>query len=146
MSTGPVEILVISFPENRFDGSILPRLAEVVENGTITIVDELFVRVDADGEVSFLEIEDAGLDETSALGRLAARIDGLISDDDVDALVEGLAPNSSAAILVFEHTWSKPLASAVRDAGGVMLDSVRVPGSVVDEVMAAMSETTDTTD
>ena len=42
----------------------------------------------------------------------------------------------AAAILVFEHTWVKPLRDAVFAAGGELAESIRVPGPVVSEVLA----------
>ena len=64
---------------------------------------------------------------------------GLLADDDVTQLTAGLAPNSSAAILVFEHTWMKPLRDAVVESGGVLAANFRVPGAVVEEVLAAVA-------
>ena len=50
MALGPVELLVIKFPGNEFRGEIAPALRELVENGTIRIIDLLFIKKDADGK------------------------------------------------------------------------------------------------
>ena len=63
-----------------------------------------------------------------------------MSDEDVESFTDGLEPNSSAAILVFEHTWAKPFRDAVVDAGGILAANVRIPGSVVEEILAAVPE------
>ncbi|WP_022888979.1 DUF6325 family protein [Agromyces italicus] len=140
MTLGPVEILVLAFPENNFSGQILPELAKVVDDETITIIDGLFVRKDADGAVAFFEFEELGASsEVAAIVDVIDRTDGLISDEDVAELTETLEPNSSAAILVFEHTWVKPLRDAIVAAGGQQIDSIRVPGVVVEEVLAAVA-------
>jgi len=136
-----IEILALAFPGNRFNGNILPELSRLVEDETISIVDGLFVTVDAEGEPTFIELDDLDeSEETASLVDLVARFDELISEDDVVQLASGLEPNSSAAILVFEHTWMKPLRDAVVGSGGILLDSVRIPGPVVDEVAAAVAE------
>ena len=141
MPLAAIEILTLAFPGNRFNGNILPELSRLVEDETISIVDGLFVTVDAEGEPSFIELDDLDeSEETASLVDLVARIDELISEDDVVQLATGLEPNSSAAILVFEHTWMKPLRDAVVGSGGILLDSVRIPGPVVDEVAAAVAE------
>ena len=44
---------------------------------------------------------------------------------------EELAPNSSAALLVWENVWAKPVADAIRDAGGELYDYDRIPHEVV---------------
>lgn len=140
MGSGPVEVLVIAFPENNFSGAIIPELAKVVGDGTITIIDGILAIRGADGTVELIEFDE--LDASSDIGSLGAvldRVEGLISDEDVTALTESLEPNSSAAILVFEHTWVRPLRDAVVDAGGVLRDSIRIPGPVVDEVRAAIA-------
>lgn len=141
MPLAAIEILTLAFPGNRFNGNILPELSRLVEDETISIVDGLFVTVDAEGEPSFIELDDLDeSEETASLVDLVARFDELISEDDVVQLASGLEPNSSAAILVFEHTWMKPLRDAVVGSGGILLDSVRIPGPVVDEVAAAVAE------
>ena len=63
-----------------------------------------------------------------------------LADEDVAELAAGLEPNSSEAILVFEHTWAKPLRDAIVDCGGVLADNFRVPGAVVDELLDALAE------
>src|SRR3954469_6492972 len=46
---GPVELLFVQFPGNQFTGEIAPALADLVESGTIRIIDLVFVAKDADG-------------------------------------------------------------------------------------------------
>jgi hypothetical protein len=144
MVHGPVEVLVVAFPGNRFSGTIVPELAKVVENGTITVIDGLFIRSDEAGDVSFVELEEVSAAEGDAsLAGLVQRTEGLISDEDVAELTADLEPNSSAAILVFEHTWALPLRDAIAASGGVLLEDIGVPGPVADEVFDAVSELDD---
>jgi Family of unknown function (DUF6325) len=140
MTLGPIEVVVLAFPENNFTGKILPELNKVVENGTVSIVDGLFIHVNVDGSVDTVEIDelDPG-SEVAALSDLIVGANGLVSNEDVAELTASLEPNSSAAILVFEHTWVKPLRDAVFASGGIMLESLRVPGAVVDEVLEAVA-------
>lgn len=143
MVLGPVEILVLSFPENRFTGGILPELTRLVSSGIITVIDGLLIRRDEAGETAIFEFDELDTNsEVAALSSLVERVEGLISDEDVSELTAGLAPNSSAAILVFEHTWAKPLSDTIVDSGGVLLESIRVPRAAVEEVLAAISEAT----
>jgi hypothetical protein len=76
-----------------------------------------------------------------ALAELFDTIDALISDEDIEALQETLEPDSSAAILVFEHTWAIPFRDAVVDSGGVLAAAVRIPADVVEDVLTALAET-----
>ncbi len=141
MALGPIEVLVISFPGNQFTGEIIPELERLVDNDTISIIDGVLVRKDADGEITFMEFEEMGGNpDADALANLMNQLDSLISDEDVMELAEGLEPNSSEAILVFEHTWAKPLRDAIINSGGVLENDFRVPGLVVEELLAELAE------
>ncbi len=88
MKVGPIEVLVVGFPGNQFNGEILPELERLVSADTIHIVDGLLVRKDADGSVTFLELDDVTSDESVArLSALVDQLEALISDEDVDELV-----------------------------------------------------------
>ena len=134
VAAGPVEIVTIGFEEGRFDGSILEELTKVVEAGTITLIDGVVVRKSGEHEYDLAE-----LSEIPDLQAIAARVTSVLTDDDVDTVAEDLPVGSAAAVLVFEHTWVLPLRDAIVEAGGVLLDSVRIPGLVVDEVLAAIA-------
>ena len=138
---GPIEIVVIAFPGNKFSGEIMPVLNDLVEEDTISIIDGLFVMKDADGNTTYTEFDELGAnDDAAELTEVIDRIEGLLSDDDVEELSADLENNSSAAILIFEHTWVKPLRDAIVNAGGVLLESVRIPGAVVDEVLGSLAD------
>jgi uncharacterized membrane protein len=144
MTLGPVEVLVIAFPGNQFTGEIIPELERLVDNDTISIIDGVLVRKDADGAVSFIEFEELGGNaDAERLAGVMNQLDSLISDEDVEELAASLEPDSSEAILVFEHTWAKPLRDAIVASGGVLTDNFRVPGAVVDEVLDALAELDD---
>jgi hypothetical protein len=58
MSLGPIEMFVVGFPDNGFNGEIAPALSDLVEAGTIRIVDLLFIAKDGDGTVASFEINE----------------------------------------------------------------------------------------
>ncbi|MEM1335947.1 MAG: DUF6325 family protein [Actinomycetota bacterium] len=143
MALGPIEVLVIGFPGNEFSGGILPELERLVEADTISIVDALLVLKGPAGDVEFVEFaEDDANPDAAKLAAILDRVESLISADDVEQLAESLAPDSSAAMLVFEHTWAKPLRDEIMASGGVLAANFRVPGLAVE---ALMNELTDTT-
>jgi hypothetical protein len=128
---GPVQYLIVAFPGNRFTGEIAPALAELVEAGTIRIIDIAFVGKSADGEVAAFELMDLDPEVREGLDRVGATASGLFNEDDLMAAGEELEPDSSAALLVWEDIWATRVAKAIRDAGGVVLDFDRVPHEVV---------------
>jgi uncharacterized membrane protein len=128
---GPVEYMIVAFPGNKFRGEIAPALADLVESGTIRIIDLAFVGKDADGDVVAFELSDLDDDVQQKINSLDPQAGGLLNDDDLMAAAEELEPNSSAALLVWEDLWAAKVAQAIRDADGVVLDIERVPHEIV---------------
>src|SRR5260221_14143829 len=116
MSLGPVELLVVEFPGNQFKGEIVPALKELVEKQMIRIVDFVFVRKEADGTVSSMEINQLDDGEYATFDPIVADVTGLLSDDDIRQLGELLDDNSSAGVVLFLKGGAKSLARAVGEA------------------------------
>jgi hypothetical protein len=141
MSLGPIEVIVAGFPGNRFNGKIMPALQSLVDRDIVSVVDGLLIMKDNEGVITFVELEEIDAnDDAAALAGLLDQTDGLLSDEDVEELATALEPNSSAAALVLEHTWAKPLRDAIVDSDGVLIANFRVPGLVVQEVLDALAE------
>jgi hypothetical protein len=128
---GPVEYLIVAFPGNQFRGEIAPALADLVEAGTIRIIDIAFASKDENGDIAAFELSDLDPEVREGLEKLGATSGGLFNEEDLMAAGEELDPNSSAALLVWENVWAKPVADAIRDAGGELFDYDRVPHEVV---------------
>jgi Family of unknown function (DUF6325) len=137
MALGPVELLVIKFPGNEFKGEIAPALRELVENGTIRIIDLLFIRKDADGTVTANELMDLAPGLYELFDPLVSDIEGLLADNDVQALAGALENNSSAGVLLFENVWATRFRDAVLNANGQLVLAERIPRSVIEAVTAA---------
>ena len=144
MALGPIEILIIEFPGSQFKGEIVPELEKLTANDTISIIDGLLVKKDVNGDVTFVEFDELGInDDASKLAGVVDQLDALISDEDVEAWAAALAPGDSEAILVFEHTWAKPFRDAVVRSGGVLGGNIRLGGEVVEELLAELAELSD---
>jgi hypothetical protein len=128
---GPVQYMAVAFPGNKFTGNITPALVDLVESGTIRIIDLAFVGKDAEGNVIAMELEELDSDAGKAFATLQAEIGDLVNEADLKAIGAELEPNSSAAILVWEDVWATKFVKAVREADGVLLDIQRVPHEVV---------------
>ncbi len=141
MSLGPVEYLVIEFPGNQFKGEIIPALREAVDNGSIRIIDLVFVRKDDQGQVSVMELDDLRLDDLSkdaadAFAPIAKETSTLLSDEDIQKLTDVVDRNSSAAFLLFEHLWAKRFQDALLNAQARVLAGDRIPRERVDAALA----------
>ncbi len=61
----------------------------------------------------------------------------MLTDEDAAAAGEALEPGTSAALLVYENTWAAPFATAVRESGGQLVASGRIP---IQAFIAALDE------
>lgn len=128
---GPVDYAIVAFPGNRFRGEIAPAIADLVEDGTIRIIDIAFVGKDEDGNTVAMELTELDPDIQEALDKAGIEVGGLFNEGDLMDAAEGLEPNSSAALLVWENVWARKVTQAMRDAGGVLLAFDRIPHEVV---------------
>ena len=130
---GPVDYAIIGFPGNKFRGEIAPAIGDLVDAGTIRIIDIAFVGKDSDGSVVAMELLDLDPDVQEGLAKLDIEVSGLFSDEDLIGAAEELEPNSSAALLIWENVWARKVAQSMRDAGGVLLAFERIPHDIVQE-------------
>jgi len=125
MSIGPVEYIILGFPGNQFNGNIAPELAKLIDNGTIRLIDLVFITKDADGNAAVVELEDHH--DVAAFEALDGEIGGVISEEDVEYAAAELEPGSSAALLIWEDVWAKPFVEALRESGAELIEGSRIP-------------------
>ena len=131
---GPVDYIVIEWPDRQPTGEAAPIVADLVDRGIIRVLDLAFIIKAQDGTVAALEIEDlAEMSESFKLFEGASS--GLLGDDDIQEAAKALEPGTSAALLVFENRWAAPFASAIRRSGGQLVANGRIP---VQAVLAAL--------
>src|SRR3954452_2624712 len=133
---GPVEILAVGFPGSKFNGDILPALADLVDQGLIRVLDLVIVKKDDDGTISALELDSLEGDDAEAIIALQVAGVEVLGEDDASTAADVIPNGSTAAVLVWEDVWATRFAKAVRDAGGVLLAHERVPHEVLGEVLA----------
>ena len=128
---GPVDYAIVAFPGNKFRGEIGPAIAELVENGTVRVIDIAFVAKDEEGNAVAMELLELDPDVQEALDSIGIEVGGLLNDDDLMDAAAGLEPNSSAAMIVWENVWARKVAQTIRDAGGELVAFERLPHDVV---------------
>src|SRR5262245_10583971 len=136
---GPVELLVLRFP-HAGTGDVGPALRDLMDAGTVRIVDVLFVNKAADGALTtseVVELDDATL---QAFDPLRGEGSGLLSAQDAEWLADHLEPGASAGLLLIEHTWATAFRDAVAAVGGELLMSDRIPRATVDDLLARARE------
>jgi hypothetical protein len=137
-SIGPVDVAVIAFDGNQFNGDVAPALAALHDSGTVRVIDLAFVRKEADGTTSFIEVGDA--DVAAAFERVNNTQFDLLSDEDLTEIADGLQPSSSAMVIVWENSWLARFATAVRESNGSVLALERIPRENVLRAVAALDE------
>ncbi len=129
---GPVEIVAVAFPSDRIPAGVQASVLEVLAEGTVTLLDLAVVRRSDAGDVEVVEVTDLGDELEITDVELTGA--GLAGEEDLDAVAAGLAPGTSALVLVVEHTWARGVIAATSAADGVVLLSERIPAEVVNEV------------
>jgi hypothetical protein len=124
---GPIDYLVVEFPESKMTGEGLPMLVDLVERGIIRILDLVFIRKDADGSVNAFEIADFDGDGQLDLSVFEGASSGLLDESDLGEAGGVIDAGSSAAILVFENRWAAPFIGALRRGGAQLVAAGRIP-------------------
>jgi uncharacterized membrane protein len=146
MTIGPVQLIVLGFPEPNFHGLILAELERLRASDTVRVIDALAVHKDADGGVEVAHLSNLTDEEAAELGSKVGALIGLgidgdtgmaegaelgaqatadgiavFSDQDAWDVLEEIPNGSAAALLLIEHHWAVPLRDAVMAAGGFRL-------------------------
>ena len=130
MQLGPVEYAVIAFPGSQFNGNVAPALADLVESGTIRVIDLAFVSKDLDGTTHAVELTELAPDVQAVFDAAGVSVNGLLNDEDLMAGADSLEPGSSAALIVWEDLWAKNFTEAVRGSAGVLIERRTIPHEV----------------
>ena len=91
-------------------------LADAVASGTVTLLDLVFVAKDDEGNLRVVEVEEQ--DDRFGLADLVSQDTTLLNDEDIALVAESLDEGTSAAFLVYEHSWARSIAGAVAQGQG----------------------------
>jgi len=133
---GPIDYLVVEWPDRQPTGEAAPYLLDLVDRGLIRIIDLAFIVKTEEGAVEALEISALG-DAAESLLAFEGASSGLLTDDDFTEAGEALEPGTSAALLVYENRWAAPFASAVRRSGAQLVASGRIPVQALEAALDA---------
>jgi hypothetical protein len=142
MASGPVDIVILGFPGNKFTGRIAPAVMDLVESGTIRVLDLLFITKDADGAVATIDLQDLDPDTGPAFLEVTVHAAGALGAEDAEEVADDLPANSSALMIAFENTWARTFVEAARAADAVLIDQIRIPADVVDAALSGSEPAT----
>jgi hypothetical protein len=128
---GPIDYLLVEWTEEQPHGQLAPLLIDLVDRGLVRILDLVFMAKDDDGTVRAIE-----LGELPALAVFDGASSGLVDEEDLQEAGAALEPGTSAALLVYENSWAAPFATALRQSGGQVVSTGRIPIQAVLESLA----------
>lgn len=137
-SYGPADLYVVAFPTERIPQAVRDAVLATLSSGVITLLDLVVARRQADGSTEVVEIENLG-DELD-LTVIQATSTGLIGEEDLDELLADVEPGTSVLVALFENTWARSIAAAVRDSGAEVISAQRIPADVVNEIAELASD------
>lgn len=122
---GPIDYLVVEWPDSRVTGEGFALLMDLVERDVVKILDLVFISKDADGKLTRLE-----LSEVDHASELDARLHGLASDlfdnADIDLVGAEIASGGLAGILMYENLWAVPMWTALEASSARLVGSGRI--------------------
>jgi hypothetical protein len=120
---GPIDYLIMEWSGDQpVTGEVLPLILDLVDRGTIRVLDLAFMSKEHDGSVTALDIAEIA-DGSAFVGASS----GLLGQQDLDEAAAALEPGTVAAVLVWENRWAAPVASALRRSGGQLVATGRIP-------------------
>lgn len=142
---GPIDFVLIEFPENRLTGRAADEVVRLIDNGTIHVYDVLVVGKDQDGAVYALELSEEADDQLGLFAKLGWARTGLLTEDDVAEAGRVLEPGRLAVLIVYENTWAIPFVAAARESGGELIAGARIPAQAVMDALDNLEQLEPTT-
>ena len=135
MPYGPVDFVILAFDGNQFKGEIIPALLDLVNQGTIRLIDLVIVQKDHAGNVTYRELQQSDSTMIRIFDPLKIEVTGMIKKEDLDMVGEKIDNNSTAAALLFENLWAIKFKEAVLNANGRLVMQERIPAEVIAEAV-----------
>jgi hypothetical protein len=120
---GPIDYLIVEWPDQQPNGEALPHLIDLVDRGLVRIIDLAFITKAEDGTVAALNIDELGAEFAVFEGAASS----LLDEGDIAEAGSAIEPGTSAAVLLWENLWAAPLAGALRNNGAQLVARGAVP-------------------
>ena len=145
LTLGPVQMLIVGFQGDNFDGSIMKELQRLKEHDIVRLIDLMFVKKNEEGDLEIAQRSDLDEEEAQQFGAIVGALvgfgaegdegaeygavagaaeleDGHVFDDDAVWYLGDAIPNgTAAAVALLEHRWAIPLRDKIAQAGGLTL-------------------------
>lgn len=135
---GPIDYLAVEWPGGHVTGEGFQLLLDLVERGTIRVLDLEFIAKAADGTVRKVALGDLEHDGQVNVTMWDGASSGLLDQSDLDEVAAAIEPDSLAGILVYENVWAVPMWTALDRSSARLVGAGRI---VADDLLAALDAT-----
>ncbi len=158
MTNGPMQLVVIDFPEATWPIDFADHLDFLREQGTVRLVDAVWVSKDLNGEVNQIRGVDLDCNDAVWSGTLAGALFGTtnvatlrdnelgalaadggefgLGQDDILEIADLIPRGSATAMILIEHLWATGLREVARGANARVI----AQGWVTPATLSAMGE------
>ena len=137
---GPIDYIVIEWPNEQPTGEAIPLILDLVDRGIIRLLDIAFLGKDANGSVYAIDLAEIAAAE-AGFDAFDGAASGLIGPEDLEEAAAVLEKGTSAAVMIWENRWAAPVAIALRRSGGQLVASGRIPVQAMVAALDAIEST-----
>lgn len=128
---GPIDFVALEFPGGRLAAAGFDQLLSLVDRGVIGILDVEFVSA-GDGAPRRIDVSELAVPERVDLSAWIGASSGLLDDTDLAEIVAAMAPDSIAAVIIYENLWVLELLDTFEAHGARLIaDGGLAPADVV---------------
>ena len=120
MTYGPIDLMALEFPGNRFRGEILPELFDLVEKGIIRIIDLVVIMKDQ-GEVIVRECRELDAAHIADVRPAACRCEPDDHGERHQCDCRATRRRTARGAVPIKNLWAKKTMQAMLDANGRMV-------------------------
>jgi len=140
MTYGPIDFLALEFQTDNLKGEILPALLDLAEKQIVRVIDLVIIQKYEDGSHEAVEMNQLSPDMLAVFDPLHVEVSGMIQVEDIEGIAEKMENGTTAAALLFENLWAVKFKEAVIRADGRLIEQLRVPHEVVEEVIETFTK------
>lgn len=135
ITTDLVGYVMITLPNVDALATLTPALRELVESGTLRILDLVVVERGVGDSPRVLEV--AALDRIADLRTIKPDMAGLLTQRDIALASVAIPAGTTGVVLVVEDKWARPLSIAAARAGGQIVAGEHISA---ERIRAALAE------
>jgi hypothetical protein len=110
---GPVDCIVVEFPDSEITGEGFQILMGFVRQGIIRVLDLAFVAKGEDGSVSRVALKDLRYGGAVDVTIWDGASSGMLDASEIELMGQSIEPGSIGGILLYENAWAAQLVDAL---------------------------------